>query len=250
MDGMELASVMPMNHASILRVCFPALLLAAASSAWAQTTALQPLDDLRRSAETFLTERLRGNENSGAIPRVTAGALDSRLRLQRCSGGLQGIMPASPQVSSRMTVGLRCASPAWTVYVPMTVETELKVLVMRQAAARSSSPVADDVELQLRRVPGIATGYLTHPDQLAGRHLKVAVSPGTALSTDLLAADILIKRGQRVTLIAAVGGIEVRAQGEAVANATAEGRVRVLNLSSRKIVEGQAESADRVRVSL
>ncbi len=242
--------MIPMNRATPLRVCFPALLLAVASSTWAQTTALQPLDELRRSAEVFLTEHVRGSGSSDAIPRVTAGTLDSRLRLPRCSGAPQGILPSGASVTARMTVGLRCASPAWTVYVPMTVETELKVLVMRQAAARNSSPVAADVELQQRRVPGIATGYLTHPDQLTGRHLKVAVSPGTALSTDLLAADILIKRGQRVTLIAAVGGIEVRAQGEAVANATPAGRVRVLNLSSRKIVEGQVESADLVRVSL
>jgi flagellar basal body P-ring formation protein FlgA len=239
-----------MYRATPLRVCFPALLLATTSGAWAQTTAIQPLEGLRRSAEAFLTERLRGSEASDAIPRVTAGTLDSRLRLPYCSSDPQGILPAGAPVSARMTVGLRCTSPAWTVYVPMTVETELKVLVMRQAAARNSSPVAADVELQQRRVPGIATGYLTHPEQLSGRHLKVAVSPGTALSTDLLAADILIKRGQRVTLIASVGGIEVRAQGEAVANATPAGRVRILNLSSRKIVEGQAESADRVRVSL
>jgi flagella basal body P-ring formation protein FlgA len=145
---------------------------------------------------------------------------------------------------------VRCAAPAWTIYVPVTVETELQVLVMRVAAARDSSPVEGDVELQLRRVPGVATDYLTNPDQLRGRHLKVPVSPGTALSTGLLAADILVKRGQRVTLIANVGGLEVRAQGEAVADATGAGRVRVLNLSSRKIVEGQVESADRVRVSL
>jgi flagella basal body P-ring formation protein FlgA len=78
----------------------------------------------------------------------------------------------------------------------------------------------------------------------------VAVTPGTPLTIDMLAADILIKRGQRVTLVASAGGIEVHAMGEAVADASATGRVRVLNLSSRRIVEGQAESADRVRVDL
>jgi flagella basal body P-ring formation protein FlgA len=86
--------------------------------------------------------------------------------------------------------------------------------------------------------------------QLAGRHLIGAVAPGTALSIELLAADILVKRGQRVTLVVAVGGLEVRAQGEAVGDATAAGRVRVLNLDSRRIVEGQVESRDRVRIGL
>jgi flagella basal body P-ring formation protein FlgA len=207
------------------------------------------VDELRRAAEGLLAERLRSS-GSDATPRVTAGALDPRTRLPRCKAALQGIMPATIQVSARMTIGVRCAAPAWTIYVPVTVETELQVLVMRAAAARNSSPVEGDVELQLRRVPGVATDYLTNPDQLRGRHLKVPVSPGTALSTAMLAADILVKRGQRVTLIASVGGLEVRAQGEAVADATTAGRVRVLNLNSRKIVEGQVETSDRVRVSL
>jgi flagella basal body P-ring formation protein FlgA len=51
-----------------------------------------------------------------------------------------------------------------------------------------------------------------------------------------------------VTLLTRVGGIEVSAAGEAMADATPEGRVRVQNLASRRVVEGVAETADRVRV--
>jgi flagella basal body P-ring formation protein FlgA len=208
------------------------------------------VEHLQRFAEGFVMQRLQTPEHGDTRHFATAGNLDPRLRLQNCSSALQGIMPATATVSARVTVGVRCTNPAWTVYVPVTIETELKVLVMRVAAARSSAPATGDVDLQQRRVPGIATSYLTSPEQLRGRHLKVAVSPGTALTVDLLMADILIKRGQRVTLVANAGGIEVHAQGEAVADATATGRVRVQNLSSRKVVEGQAESSDRVRVSL
>ncbi len=237
---------MAMIRTSLYCACF--LTLLTASAARAEPDNVQPVDEIRRWAETFLAERLRTSSN--ATPLTTAGAVDPRTRLPRCAGELQGIMPATAAITARMTLGVRCASPAWTLYVPMTVETEQKVLVMRTAADRNSSPTADDVELQQRRVPGVATSYLTDIGQLRGRHLKAPVSPGTALSTDMLVADTLIKRGQRVTLIATAGGIEVRAQGEAVADSTPGGRVRVLNLSSRKIVEGQAESGDRVRMSL
>lgn len=226
------------------------LALLALSATAAEPGAVQSTDELRQWAQTFLTERLRATDGSNVVTHATAGALDARLRLQRCTVPLQGIMPTTVQASAKITIGVRCTSPVWTVYVPMTVETELNVLVMRAAAARNSSLTAADVEVQQRRVPGVATGYLTSIEQLNGRHLKMPVSPGTALSTDLLAADILIKRGQRVTLVASAGGLEVHAQGEAIADATPNGRVRVLNLSSRKIVEGQVETADRVRMSL
>jgi flagella basal body P-ring formation protein FlgA len=100
------------------------------------------------------------------------------------------------------------------------------------------------------RVPGLADTYIREPAQLANQHLKNATAPGTALSVDLLTADILVKRGQRVTIVSRVGGLEVRAEGEAIADANAAGRVRVLNLNSRRIVEGQVETRDRVVVSL
>jgi flagella basal body P-ring formation protein FlgA len=245
---MRLALSIHMNARPSLRACFLAL-LAFSTGAGADTGSLQSVDELRRFAETFLRERLQAPAE-GATPIATAGNVDPRLRLQQCTTALEGTMPAGATVAARVTVGVRCASPAWAVYVPMTVETRLHVLVLRVAAARNSSPTASDVELLERRVPGIATSYLTHADQLRGRHLKAAVAPGTPLTTDLLVADILIKRGQRVTLVASAGGIEVRAQGEAIADATGTGRVKVLNLSSRKVVEGQVESSDRVRVSL
>jgi flagellar basal body P-ring formation protein FlgA len=215
----------------------------------AQTFAPQPLDALQRTAETFLTTRLQSG-SGGAAVRVTAGAVDPRLRLQRCTQPLDGVLSPTNLPAARMTVGVRCGQPAWTVYVPVNVETAATVLVLKQAAARHSSLNATDVELQLRRVPGLATTYLTDVEQLQGRHLRMAAAPGTALTADLLANDVLVKRGQRVTLIASIGTLEVRAQGEAIADATASGRVRVLNLNSRKVVEGQVESNDRVRVSL
>ncbi|MEO8315354.1 MAG: flagellar basal body P-ring formation chaperone FlgA [Pseudomonadota bacterium] len=246
---MSLASLKPMNRIPHLPVCFLAL-IAVSTGIAAEPGSLQSVDQLQRFAETFLAQRLLPPGESNVRALATAGNVDPRLRLQDCAGALQGVLPASATVSARMTVGVRCATPAWTVYVPMTIETELQVLVMRAAASRDSSPTADDVELQQRRVPGIATTYLTRIEQLRGRHLKMAVSPGTPLTTDLLAADILIRRGQRVTLIGSSGGIEIRVQGEAMADATATGRIRVMNLSSRKVVEGQAESSDRVRVSL
>ena len=129
------------------------------------------------------------------------------------------------------------------------VETEMSVLLLKKAAARDARISADDVEVQRRRMPGFAAGYLTRPDELVGRHLRQAAPPGTVLTAELMANDLLVRRGQRVTLIAGIGGIEVRAPGEAMSDATPAGRVRVQNLNSRRVVEGQVESTDRVRVN-
>jgi flagella basal body P-ring formation protein FlgA len=72
---------------------------------------------------------------------------------------------------------------------------------------------------------------------------------GTVLVADMLAPDPMVVRGQEVTLIAALGALEVRAPGRVLGDAAAASRVQVQNLSSLKIVEGTVESADTVRVA-
>ena len=226
-------------------VLFLTLLLPAAAHAQAP----ESTDTIRATAERFIVKQL-GNPGDGIVMHATASELDARLRLPQCADAPVAALPPAARIGARVTVGVSCAEPRWTVYVPVTIETELSVLVLRQAAARDSKLTPDDVEPRRLRVPGLADTYIREPSELTGRHLKQAAAPGTALDVSLLAADILVKRGQRVTLVARSGGIEVRAQGEAIGDANPSGRVRVLNLDSRRIVEGQVESRDVVRVSL
>jgi flagella basal body P-ring formation protein FlgA len=53
-----------------------------------------------------------------------------------------------------------------------------------------------------------------------------------------------------VTLVATVGGLQVRARGRALANGAVGARLKVQNLSSLKVVEGVVENEDVIRVAL
>src|SRR5690606_7613987 len=217
------------------------------AAAFEQSQAPHPLDDIRAVAEAFVIAQVPAAE--GRVV-ASADALDPRLRLARCEQAPTAQLPSASPFAERGSVGASCARPRWTPYVPVRVETELPVLVLQKSMPRNASVVAADVEVRTQRVPGLASSYIGDVGQLAGRHLKRPVPTGTPLTTDLFANDILVRRGQRVTLVASAGGLEVRAQGEAIQDAGPTGRVRVLNLASRRIIEGQVESRDQVRVSL
>jgi flagellar basal body P-ring formation protein FlgA len=219
-----------------------------AISGAARAQALQDVDAIRATAENFIRTQLQ-TQSSNAKLFVEAASLDPRLRLPQCAS-LVAFLPSGPGVGTRTTVGVRCLAPLWSVYVPVSVESQLGVLVLRQAVQHGASVGPNDVEVQTRRVQGFAANYVLDVTALAGKHLKNDAPQGTPLTSALLVPDIIIKRGQRVTLIASVGGIEVRAQGEAISDATAAGRVRVQNLASQKVVEGEVESADVVRVGM
>jgi flagella basal body P-ring formation protein FlgA len=66
----------------------------------------------------------------------------------------------------------------------------------------------------------------------------------------MLQPNVLVRRGQQVTLIAANSGVQIRAQGQALTEGAVDQRVRVQNVSSLKVVEGVVESDGAVRVGL
>jgi flagella basal body P-ring formation protein FlgA len=240
-----------MNRVSGIRRVALGLLLAPVfvASALAQVDeSVQSLDAIRETAQSFVVAQVP-KQAPGAL-QVNVGALDPRLRLTPCTTPLKAALPPGAAFRARMTVAVSCASAsAWTVYVPVTVDTQTSVLVLRRAAGRGERISASDVETQTRVISGTGDSYLTDPAELAGRTVKRPLGAGTALTADAMVNDVLVKRGQRVTLLAAVGSLEVRAYGLAMNDAPAAGRVKVQNLSSNRIVEGVVETADVIRIT-
>jgi flagella basal body P-ring formation protein FlgA len=147
-------------------------------------------------------------------------------------------------------VGVACDGPVhWTVYVPVTVESRISVLVLKHPVPRDARLTSEDVNVETRKVTGLATAFLTDVSDLRARTTGRPLPLGTTLTMDMFKADMVIKHGQDVTVIASAGGIEVRAAGRALADAAGGARLKVQNLSSLKIVEGVVEGPDLVRVS-
>jgi flagella basal body P-ring formation protein FlgA len=208
----------------------------------------QSLDSIRAAAQSYVLKQVP-SEKPGSV-QVDVGALDSRLRLIPCAEPLKAALPPGATFRARMTVAVSCPAPTnWTVYVPVSIETQTSVLVLRHAAGRGARLSTEDVEVQTRTVSGAGDDYLTEPAELEGRTLKRPLGAGAAVTADAMVADSLVKRGQQVTLLAAAGGMEVRARGVVMNDAPAAGRVKAQNLSSGRIVEGIVESPDVIRIT-
>jgi flagella basal body P-ring formation protein FlgA len=220
-----------------------AMLLASVAAA----QEVEPLESIRAKAESFVKSQLPHEAN---VASVTAGTMDSRLRLVRCTSGMHAQMPPGAALQSRTMVGVACDGPVrWMVYVPVTVESQISVLVLKHPVPRDARLTLEDVTVESRKVTGLATAYLTSANDLQARTAQRPLPMGTTLTMDMFKPDLVVKHGQEVTLVASAGGIEVRATGRALADGAGGTRLKVQNLSSLKVVEGVVEGPDTVRVS-
>lgn len=230
-------------------VCGAALVCgaAAAGALPAGASGVEPVETIRAAAVAFTRSQL---PRDGAVEEITAGALDERLRLARCESPLQTEPTGSGSALARSMVAVSCPGPArWRIYVPVTVVRSEPVLILRHAVAREAVLTAADVTVASRRVTGLGIAYISGLAELHGRTARRTLAAGTLLTVDMLTPDLIVHRGQEVTLVVQAAGIEVRASGRALEDAAAGARIHVANASSRKIVEGVVESADTVRVA-
>jgi flagellar basal body P-ring formation protein FlgA len=209
----------------------------------AAAAAIQPLDSIRGAARDFVRSQMPPGQSDLVI---TAAGLDPRLRLAPCGGRLQASLLSGVRMQAQVSVAVGCRRGAdWTIYVPVTVQSRIRVWALRTPEMQGSRLTTADVVPEMRLVGGLAVGYITDPAQLAHGTLRHPMPAGAVLTAGDLLPDFMVRQGEDVTLVAAVDGIEVRAAGLALQNGRQGALIRVQNASSAKVVQGVVES-DRV----
>jgi flagella basal body P-ring formation protein FlgA len=241
-------------HRSPLRSHLVALLAVAVFlpiPAPAQQQAIQPLESVRATAQQAAEQSMVAGNDAAAGASIVVGQLDPRLRLPACDAPLEGFLPGSMQGRSNVTVGVRCpgATP-WTVYVPVRVSAPRPVVVLTRPVPRGAALTALDIDVELREVGGLGSGYFEDPAAVLGKVLTRPGSPGQVVVPTLVTGAVAVKRGQQVTLTANSGGILVRMEGTALADGSIGDRLKVKNNSSARVVEGTVLSDGSVEIGL
>lgn len=215
---------------------------------WLAATALA----IDAAALGEIAERYARDAQRGSLFAVHAKAAipDDRLRLPDCTTPIDSQLPVGARWSARTLVQLRCNGNArWSLLIPIDMESDVPVLVLRQAALRGSTPAAQDLREELRRVPGTSADYVNSPADLLRQHLRRAMAGGSVLTPADLEPDLLVHRGQTVSVLAETAGMSLRTEAIAMADARAGDRLRLQNRSSLKVFEGLVDNDGKVRVS-
>lgn len=180
---------------------------------------------------------------------VHAETPDARLRLPACAQRPQAEPGAARGAS--VNVAVRCAQPApWQVYVGVRVRDPRPVPVLGRAVQRGEVLDPATLQTETRDIAQLPFGYLETPARYVGYEFRRPLAAGQAPGPDDLTPPKWVKRGDTVQLVARGSGIEIRAEGRAMADAVAGARVGVENSRSKRIVEGVVSAPGVVEIRL
>ncbi len=178
---------------------------------------------------------------------VEAVAVDERLKLARCEAPLETRIERALERGSG-TVAVSCSRPtAWRLFVPVRARNDAAVLVLARNMQQGEVLTAADYEVARRSSASLPYDYLTEGSDAAGLTLRRTQAAGSVLTTAVLQAPEVVRRGELVTLTAGDGPIAVKSQGVALEGARLRQRLKVRTASGR-VIEGMAEAPGQVRV--
>jgi len=219
---------------------------ALAMSVTAQAADWQSLSEIADVAEKYVLER---TARSDQRVKPQAARLDPRLRLPACDSPLEPFLRRGTALSARTVVGVRCnGSRPWKLYVPVEVVVTESVLIASKTLPRGHVLAAADLVKEDRDVSRLTRGYLSNPDDAIGQRLKHQVVSGKIVTPSLLVADLVVKRGQSVTLVVRSNGLNIKMEGKALMDGAVDQRIKVENVASARVVEGLVRSPEYVEV--
>jgi flagella basal body P-ring formation protein FlgA len=183
--------------------------------------------------------------------RFLIGPIEPNLELERCRQPVAARVTAAHHMQDRATIELRCQDPkSWHIYVQVRIIGTSTVAIAAHAIVMGSVLKAADLRVEQRDISELPLGFLDDPDIAVGLTASRPIPGGAFITNQQLVAAKAVQRGQSVTLVADAGGMSVRMAGKALNDGLVNQRVKVVNLSSGKVVEGIARSEQVVEIIL
>jgi flagella basal body P-ring formation protein FlgA len=178
------------------KFCLPFLLLLPAAG-----RAGEPPANVAAAVNAALAASLPANAA------VTMGSLDGAGVMPACLAALQVLVTGNRPYEN---AAVRCPSPGWTLYVPVTVSASEAVVVAARPVA--AGQVLQGADLAIRPEPESAyTGQpvFYDPAAVAGSVAMSSLPAGAIVTGNDVQAPVLVKAGQTVSVDVRSGGVDV-----------------------------------------
>ncbi len=227
------------------------LILLALTFHWQQATAATKWQSHASIKSTALAHlnKFATISNEGRTE-TRLGKLDSRLRLKSCDLPIEAYTPEGGRSMGNTTVGIRCPGDGgWSIYLSGRIQVFGKVFVALQPIARGTTISKKQIKLVEHELSKLPYGYYQDSGIVSGMIAKRTIPTSSVVTPHMVAAPKLVRRGERVTLVAENGTLKVRMTGKALSDGISGELVRVRADRSNRVIDGTVLSSGVIKVT-
>ncbi len=220
-------------------------LLASALPVSAQPAPRQDLAALKPLVEQFLTAQT--SALAGEV-RITVREADPRMNFAACAAP-QAFMPSGSRPWGRLTVGVRCAAPNWTVYIQAQVSVMAQYVAAAVPLAQGQTIEANQLVSLQGDLAALPAGVLTDPALAVGKSLSLSIQSGMPVRADALRSKPVVQQGQLVRVVSSGKGFSVSAEARAIGTAS-DGQIVQVRTPAGVVLSGIAKAGGLVEVGI
>jgi flagella basal body P-ring formation protein FlgA len=128
-----------------------------------------------------------------------------------------------------------CRAPAWVLYVTVTIDAHMAVVVAARPIAAGQTLQSDDLTLRDEPISLYAgRSVFYHPEDAVGAMAVMSLPLGSLLSDSNVQQPVVVQSGQSLTVDAQSGGVDISITGTAEQSGRIGDTIIVTNPSSGK----------------
>ena len=214
----------------------------------AQATAYESHSFIKQQVQDFISSNshILGNNITAHINNI-----DHRLKLKKCPNKLDIKTIRGELRAGRNTLNVSCVSNTpWRIFLTSHIRVFKQAYVANKALIKGTIVKRNDLVLKKIDITSLHKRFLSNKGQIIDRAVKRTIASGGLFTINNLTNQTLIKRGDKVTILASKNGFEISMDGIAMASGSEGERINVKNIRTKRVIQGIVDNKSIVRVRI
>ncbi len=194
---------------------------------------------------SFISREIESNSEV----KIDVARLDRRLKLNNCAEPLRVYWPPGSVKIGNATVGVTCeSSKPWKIYTQAKISLVKNVAVLARSVARGEALYQSMVRFEKKDITKNIDQFVGDVTNFENYRFKRSYQAGKAITIRMLEIPLLISRGELVTIVTNSPLLQVKMKGRALSDG-AKGRIiRVKNINSNRVIEGEVVAKGKIKI--
>lgn len=179
-----------------------------------------------------------------ATAEITLGRVTGAQHMEACTQPLQITVTGQQPY---LQAAAACPAPVWRLYVSVTVDAKMAVVVAARPIPAGQSIQDADLTLQDRPISLYAgRKVFYHPGDVTGSIATLTLSPGTIITGSAVQRPFIVQAGQIIMVDVLNGAVDLTLDARADQAGRLGDRIMVTNLSSGKHFQAELTASGAV----